>query len=174
MDGTPPPTTPPSSPPAPPGADRAAALLTHLTAAGYAALRAYHPLRAAGVWPTAALLPAGHDPASVAQQHGSAALRGALDVARGAAVAALQGVSAVAGQGREGVPQSGRGLPGQQPRRRLGSLGVSPLGESIDIDRDTPSRRSYLKPVPLVGCVYGTATRNWRTPAQGSARLVGH
>ena len=44
-----------------------------------AALRAYPLLRATGAWPTAAALPAGQDPANLAQHTGPAALRAALD-----------------------------------------------------------------------------------------------
>ena len=44
-----------------------------------AAHRAYELLRGAGAWPRAAVLPAGHDPASLAQAHGAPALAAALD-----------------------------------------------------------------------------------------------
>jgi DNA primase len=44
-----------------------------------AALRAYELLRPTGAWPTTATLPAGLDPAALAQQQGSDALRTALD-----------------------------------------------------------------------------------------------
>ncbi len=47
-----------------------------------AALRAYPLLRAAGAWPTTADLPDGHDPASLTQQHGTAALTAALETGR--------------------------------------------------------------------------------------------
>ena len=47
-----------------------------------AALRAYPLLRAASTWPTTTDLPDGHDPASLAQQHGTAALTAALQAAR--------------------------------------------------------------------------------------------
>ena len=46
-----------------------------------AALRAYPLLRAADIWPAAAALPGGQDPAGLAQQHGAASLRAALDAA---------------------------------------------------------------------------------------------
>jgi DNA primase len=46
-----------------------------------AALRAYELLRPTGAWPTTATLPAGLDPAALAQQQGSDALRRALDSA---------------------------------------------------------------------------------------------
>ncbi len=46
-----------------------------------AALRAYPLLRAADIWPAAAALPGGQDPAGLAQQHGAAALRAVLDAA---------------------------------------------------------------------------------------------
>jgi len=46
-----------------------------------AALRAYPLLRAAHLWPAAAALPGGQDPAGLAQQHGTAALRAVLDAA---------------------------------------------------------------------------------------------
>lgn len=44
-----------------------------------------------------------------------------------------------AGQDGEKDPQSGPGLPGQQLRRRLGSLGVPPLAENSEIDGDMPT-----------------------------------
>ncbi len=46
-----------------------------------AALRAYPLLRAADIWPAAAALPGGQDPAGLVQQHGAAALRAVLDAA---------------------------------------------------------------------------------------------
>lgn len=46
-----------------------------------AALRAYGLLRAAGAWPTAAALPDGHDPASLAQHQGAGALLAAFEAA---------------------------------------------------------------------------------------------
>jgi len=47
-----------------------------------AALRAYPLLRAAGAWPTTTDLPDGHDPASLTQHHGTAALTTALETAQ--------------------------------------------------------------------------------------------
>jgi DNA primase len=44
-----------------------------------ASLRAYELLRSTGAWPTTAILPDGLDPAALAQQQGSDALRTALD-----------------------------------------------------------------------------------------------
>jgi len=46
-----------------------------------ASLRAWEPLQAGGAWPTTPSLPAGQDPASLAQHHGPTALRAALDEA---------------------------------------------------------------------------------------------
>ena len=47
-----------------------------------AALRAFDLLRTTGAWPSAAVLPDGHDPASLAQAAGPGALCAALDAAR--------------------------------------------------------------------------------------------
>ena len=47
-----------------------------------AALRAFDVLRTTGAWPSAAVLPEGHDPASLAEAPGAGALRAALDAAR--------------------------------------------------------------------------------------------
>ncbi len=46
-----------------------------------AALRAYPLLLAAGIWPAAAALPGGQDPAGLVQRDGAAALRAVLDAA---------------------------------------------------------------------------------------------
>ena len=65
-----------------PLADRGVSVAFDADPAGrQAALRAYPLLRAAGAWPTAASLPDGQDPASLAQYRGPAALRAALDAA---------------------------------------------------------------------------------------------
>ena len=66
-----------------PLADRGVTVAFDADLAGrQAALRAYPLLRAAGAWPTTADLPDGHDPASLTQQHGAAALTAALQTAR--------------------------------------------------------------------------------------------
>jgi len=65
-----------------PLADRGVTVAFDADPAGrQAALRAYPLLRAAGAWPTAATLPGGQDPASLAQSRGPAALRAALEAA---------------------------------------------------------------------------------------------
>lgn len=46
-----------------------------------AALRAFDLLGVGGTWPTAAALPDGHDPASLARESGPGALRAALEAA---------------------------------------------------------------------------------------------
>lgn len=87
-----------------------------------AALRAYPLLRAAGAWPTAAALPAGHDPASLTQHSGPTALREALDAA---------------GRPRrrrtprplDRPPAVGRGKGRRRPRRRAAHRHLSPRSD---------------------------------------------
>ncbi len=107
-----------------------------------AALRAYPLLRAAGAWPTTADLPDGHDPASLAQHHGTAALTAALQAGRPLAELAVdERLAAWAGrldwpEGRVGAVRDTAPLLAALPPEHVGPQ-VARLADRLGLDPAT-------------------------------------
>ncbi len=135
-----------------------------------AALRAYPLLRDAGAWPTTADLPDGHDPASLTQQHGPAALNASLETVRPLAEPVIDDrLAAWAGrldwpEGRIGAARDTAriiaALPpehvGPQVQRLADRLGLDPAtitaavldaltGPDTDTPHDAGQRRQWIR-----------------------------
>jgi len=107
-----------------------------------AALRAYPLLRAAGAWPTTADLPDGHDPASLTQHHGPAALTASLQTTRPLAALVIdERLAAWAGrldwpEGRIGAARDTARLLAALPPEHVGPQ-VARLADRLRLDPAT-------------------------------------